>query len=105
MSDLEAVAVARPRPFWASPGRVFLIVLCGGLLGLALTPLVGKEWSLAAGVTVAHVLIIALARARSEWSHRVHAGIRAAAEGGQLRWAPLVFCVFYTVQRLAELIQ
>jgi hypothetical protein len=104
MSETEAVAVTRPAAFWTSPGRIFLILLCGGVLGPLLVPTTGKEWSLASGVTLSHVLIVSLARARAEWSRSVAPGIRAAALGGQLRWAPLLFCVAYTAQRLLQLI-
>jgi len=105
MSEPQAVAVRRAAPFWASPGRLFLILLCGGLLGPLLVPVTGKEWSLASGVTLAHVVIVALARARAEWSIKVAPVITKAGLSGQLRMAPLVFCIFYTAQRLTELVR
>jgi hypothetical protein len=104
MSHPEVVAVSRPAPFWLSPVRLAILLLCGGLLAPLLVPVTGKEWSLASGVTFSHITIVALARARSEWTLAVAPGIRSAALGGQLRLAPVVFCVFYTAQRLLELL-
>ena len=102
MQPSDSLAVSQPVRFWASPLRLALILACGGLLGLVLAPVTGNEWSLATGISLAHVLIVGLARASTEWTRTIPTGIRAAALGGQLRLTPLLFAVCYTLQRLAE---
>lgn len=101
----QPLAAVRPIPFWASPGRLFLILFTGGILGYLLLPVTGKDWSLASGLTLSHVLIVALARARAEWSRSLSPGVRAAGLTGQLRLAPVLFAVCYTVQQLIDLIR
>lgn len=102
MQTSDFLAVHRPVRFWASPLRLALILACGGLLGILLAPITGDEWGLATGISVAHVLIVGLARASTEWTPAIPSGIKAAALGGQLRLTPLLFAVCYTLQRLAE---
>jgi hypothetical protein len=101
----ETLAVARPLPFWASPARLLLIIFGGGVLGYLLIPVTGKDWSLASGVALTHVLIVALARARAEWTRSLSRSVRAAGRSGQLRLTPLLFCFCYTAQRLIDLIR